>query len=54
MEAITATMTAITKMVRGGMEAVPLDAIMVHPTLNYVRHLVDQLAAFAINFSNTE
>ena len=54
MAEITATVTAITKMVRGRMEAVPLDAIVGQPTLNSVRHLVNQLAAFASHFSTTE
>ena len=43
MAEITATVTAITKMVRGRMEAVPLDAIVGQPTLNSVCHLVNQL-----------
>ena len=41
MAAITTTVTAITKMVRGKMEAVPLDAISVQPTLHSVRHLAE-------------
>ena len=36
------------------MEAVPLDAIMGQPTLNSVRHLVEQLTAFASHFATTE
>ena len=36
MDEITATVTAITKMVRGRMEEFPLDAIVGQPTLNSV------------------
>ena len=54
MAEITAIVTAITKMVRGRMEAVPLDTIVGQPTLNSVRHLVNHLAAFASHFSTTE
>ena len=45
------TVTAITKMARGRMEAVPLDAIVRQPTLHSVRHLVEQLATFASHFA---
>ena len=54
MAAIMATVTAITKMVRGRMEAVPLDAIVVHPAFNSFQHLVDQIAAFASRLTTTE
>ena len=54
MAAITATVTATTKMVRGSMEAVPLDAIVGHPTLKPVRHLADQLVAFMSYFATTK
>ena len=40
MAVITEKVTAITKMLRGSMEAVPLDAIVGQLTLNSVRHLV--------------
>ena len=54
MATITANVTAITKMVRGRMEAVPLNSIVSQPTLHSVRHLVEQLAKFANNFSTTK
>ena len=54
MAAITATVTAITEMVRVRMEAVPHKAIMGQPTLNSVRHLVSQLAEFTSHFATTE
>ena len=54
MAEITATVTAITKMVKRRMEAVPLNAIVGHPTLNSVRHLVNQLATFASHFATTK
>ena len=54
MTEITAAVTAITKMVNGIMEAVPLDAIMGQPNLNSVRHLINQLADFAIHLDTTK
>ena len=51
MAGITAIVTAITKMVRGIMEEVPLDEIMGQPTLKSVQHLVKYLAAFASHFA---
>ena len=51
---ITSTVTAITEMVRGRMEAVPLNAIVGQSTLNSVRHLVGQIAAFTRHFDTTE
>ena len=54
MAAITATVTTITKMVRGRMEAVPLHAIVGQPTLNSMQHLVNQLAELASHFATTE
>ena len=54
MVSITATVTAITEMVRGRMEEVPLDAIVGQPTLNPVRYLVNQLMAFTIHLATTE
>ena len=54
MAAITATVTAINKMVRGSMEAVLLNAIVGQPTLKSLQHLVHQLAAFASHFATTE
>ena len=54
MAAIVAKVTAITKMVRGGVESVPFDATVGQPNLNFVRHLVNQLAAFAIHFATTK
>ena len=35
------------------MEASPLDAVLGQPTLNSIRNLVDQLAAFASHFAAT-
>ena len=40
MAEITTTVTAITKMVRVKMEAVPIDAIFGQPTLHYVQYLI--------------
>ena len=54
MAAITTTVTAITKMVRGRMEAVPFDAIFGQPTLHSVRHLAEQLTTFASHFATTK
>ena len=54
MEAITANVNAITKIVRGHMEAVQLNAIVGQPTLKSVRHYVEQLATFAIHFVTTK
>ena len=54
MAAITETVTAITKMVRARMEAVPIDAIMGHHNLNSIRHLVDQLSSFVSNLATTK
>ena len=48
------TVTAITDMVRGRMEAAPLDAILGQPTLHSVQHLFDQLATFARHFATTK
>ena len=50
MATTTAKVTAITEMVKGRMEAFPLNAIVGHPTLNYVLYLVDELTAFASHF----
>ena len=41
MLAITTTVTAITEMARGSIEAVPIDAIVRQPTLNSVQQLVE-------------
>ena len=54
MAEITATVTAITKMMIGHMEAVPLDAIVLQPILNSVRHLVEQFANFASHLETTK
>ena len=54
MAAITTTVTATNKIVRGRMEAVPLDKIVGQTNLNSIQHLVDQLAAFANHFANTK
>ena len=50
---ITETVTTINKMVRGRMEAVPINEIVGQPTINSVRHLVKQLADFSIHFATT-
>ena len=54
MAAITATVAAITEMVRRRMEAVPLDAIVGEPTLHSVRHLINQLVKFSSHFATTK
>ena len=54
MAAIKATLIAITEMVRGRMEAVPLDAIMGQPKIKSVRHLINQLSTFASPFATTK
>ena len=54
MAEITETVTAITKMVRGRTEEVPINTIVGHPTLNFVRQLVNQLAAFTCHFATTK
>ena len=54
MEAITETVTAITKMIRGGAKAVSIDTIVGHPILNSVRHLIKQLTAFVNHFTTTK
>ena len=51
MAAITTTVNAITKMVRGRMEAVLIDKIVGQFTLNSLQHLVNQLATFASHFT---
>ena len=52
--AITATVTSITKMTRGRMEAFPLDSIVRKPTLKSVKHLAEQLTTFSIYFTTTK
>ena len=54
MAAITAPVTAITEMFRWRVEAVPINAMVVHPTLNSVWNLVDQLVAFPVHFATTK
>ena len=51
---ITATVTTITEMVRGRIEAVPINAILGQTTLNSGRHLFNQIADFVSYFSTTE
>ena len=53
MASITTTITAITKMVRGRMAAVLLNAIVGQPTLPAVQKLVEQLSAFSSHFHTT-
>ena len=50
MASITTTVTAITKMVRRHMTAVPLNAIVGQPTLPAVQKLIKQLSACASHF----
>ena len=52
MSDLTSTMTAITEMVRGRLEAVPFDPLIGQPTRHSVRHLIDQLAGFTSHFSS--
>ena len=47
------TVTTITKMVRGRMAAVPINAIVGQPTLPAVQKIVYQLSAFASHFHTT-
>ena len=54
MAEITTTVAAITYMVRGRMEAVPIDAVAGQPTLQSARHLAEQLATFASHFATTK
>ena len=54
MASITTTVTAITKMLRGRMEAFPIDVISGQPTLHSVRYFVNQLVTFAIHFVTTK
>ena len=51
---ITITVTAITDMVRGWTESVPLDVIVGQTTLNAVRHLVEKLTTFASHFATNK
>ena len=53
MSALTSTVTAITKMVRGRLDAVPFDPLIGQPTRHSVRHLIDQLAGFTSHFSSS-
>ena len=54
MAATTATVTDINEMVRGRMEVVLINAIVGQPSLNFVRHLVEQLTTFASHFATTK
>ena len=54
MAEITTTVTTITGIARGRVEAVSIDAIIRQPTLHSVRHLVEQLAKFASHFETTK
>ena len=49
-----AVISTMIEMLKGMMEAVPLDAILRHPILNSVQHLIDHPAAFAINLATTK
>ena len=51
---ITTTVNVITEMARGRMEAIPIKKIVGQPSLDSVRHLVDQLATFASHFATTK
>ena len=54
MAAITTAVTAITKIVRGRMEAVPLNKILGQHNLNSIRHLVKYLTTFASHLATTK
>ena len=54
MAAITATVTAITEMVRGPMEYFPLNEIVGQTTLNSVRRLIERLTTFESHFTTTK
>ena len=54
MAVTTTTVVAITYMVKGRMEAVPIDAVAGQPILHSVRHLAEQLATFASHFATTK
>ena len=53
MSTLTSTVTAITEMVRGKLEAVPFDPLIGQPTRHSVCHLIDQLAGFTSHFSSS-
>ena len=53
MSAITSTVTAITEMVQGQLEAVPFDPLIGQPTRHSVRQLIDELAGFTSHFSSS-
>ena len=53
MASIKNTVTAINKMVRSRMVAVPIEPIVGQQTLPAVRTLIEQLAAFARHFNTT-
>ena len=53
MAAPTTSVAAITNMVRGSMEAVPLDAIVGQPTLHSMQHLIEHLAKYASHLATT-
>ena len=54
MAEVTTTVTAITDMVRGQIEAVPINSIVKQPTLNSMRHLINQIATFASHGATTK
>ena len=51
MASITTTVPAITKMVCGQMEAIPIKPIVSQPTLPAIRTLIDYLTTFVIHFT---
>ena len=53
MSALTSTVTAITEMVRGKLEATPFDPIIGQSTRHSVRYLIDQLAGFTSHLSSS-
>ena len=53
MSALTSTMTAITEIVRGQLNAVPFGPLIGQPNRHYVRHIIDQLTGFTSHFSSS-
>ena len=54
MAAITSNVTVITEMMRGWMEAVPLESIVEQLTLNSVRNLAKQSLSIMSHFATTK
>ena len=54
MSAPTPTLTAVTELVRACLEAVPIDQLIIQPTQNSVRQMIDKLSGFASHFSSSK